>query len=105
MQWEVSRENLTEKWHDQIPIFKYHGACYIKNEILGPNTRGFLKAGRAEVAMDIVQGRSDSGLGQSGSDRGGDHVFDNVALIPEEQWALKGETQVHRAKLSESLPE
>lgn len=85
MQWEFSRENLTEKWHDQIPIFKYHSAHCIKNEILGPNTRGFLKAERAEVAMDIVQRRSDSGLSQAGSDGGEDHVFDNVALIPEEQ--------------------
>lgn len=91
MPWEASRERLTGKWHDQIPIFKYPSGSYIKYGALGPNAGRFLGAGRPEVAMDMVQGDL-SVPGQAGSVGGGGHLFESVAVIPEEQCILKGET-------------
>lgn len=91
MPWEASREILTGKWHDQIPILKYHSGCYIKYGVLGLNAGRFLEAGRPKVAMDLVQGDL-SGPGQAGSVGGGGHLFESVAVIPEEQYILKGET-------------
>lgn len=43
------------------------------------------------MAMDMVHGDL-NGPGQIGSVGGGGHLFDSVALIPEEQCILKGET-------------
>lgn len=52
MQREATREILTGKWHDQIPIFKYHSDCHVKNRVLGPNAGRFLEAGRPKVALE-----------------------------------------------------
>lgn len=41
------------------------------------------------MAMDMVQGRPDSGLGQVGDDEGGDHLLDTVAPFQKNNVSLK----------------
>lgn len=60
-----------------------HSGCCMKRGVWRTKIPG--KRETRKVALDLAQGKSDSRLGQDGSNGGRDYLFDNVTVIPEEQ--------------------
>ena len=79
----------------RLPCLKYSSECCIESRVLGPNVGRFLEEERLKKAVDVVQARPYSGLGQVGNCGNRDHLSGAFAAFQKNNVTFKA----HRVRL------